>query len=168
MIDAMSIFDGCAFLIRPRRGIHQSRVLSEMSSQFHEEWSAVPGRFCIDRCGESGVARRNFVFGPATLTTGWRPMVLVTTPPQPASNARMMLLSDSVGGADASRKGFSKRSPVNVTLNWLAIVVSLRSAYYTSHERPRRARSRFAGSNHRRDFVASWSDHAPHRHWRPH
>ena len=52
-------------------------------------------------------------------------MVLVTTPPQPASNARMMLLSDSVGGAEASRNGFSKRRPVNVTANWLAIVVSL-------------------------------------------
>ena len=48
--------------------------------------------------------RRNFVFAPATLTTGCRPIVLVTTPPQPASNARMMLLSDSVGGADESRK----------------------------------------------------------------
>ena len=31
----------------------------------------------------------------------------------------------SDGGADASRKGFSKRRPVNVTLNWLAIVPSL-------------------------------------------
>src|SRR5947209_5303927 len=102
MMDAMSIFDGCAFLMRPRRGIHQSSGLSEMSSQFQEEWSAVPGRFCIDRCPESGVARRNFVFGPVTFVTGWRPMVFVTTPPQPAANARMMLSSDSVGGADAS------------------------------------------------------------------
>src|SRR6266852_7236592 len=96
------------------RGTHQSSVLSEMSSQFHDEWSAVPGRFCMDRCGESGSARRNFVFGPATLATGWRPMVLVTTPPQPASNARMMLLSDSVGGADESRNGLAKEIPVNV------------------------------------------------------
>jgi hypothetical protein len=64
---------------------------------------------------ESAAARRNFVLGPATFVTGWRPIVLVTTPPQPASNARMMLLSDSVGGADDSRNGFSKRSPVNVT-----------------------------------------------------
>ena len=101
--------------MRAMRGTHQSSVLSEISSQFHDECSAVPGRFCIDRCGESGVARRNFVFGPATLTTGCRPIVFVTTPPQPASNARMMLLSDSVGGADASRNGFSKRRPVNVT-----------------------------------------------------
>src|SRR4051812_5754201 len=121
MIDAMSIFDGCAFLIRPRRGIHQSSVLSEMSSQFQDEWSAVPGRFCIDRCGESGAARRNFVFGPATLTTGWRPIVLVTTPPQPASNARMMLLSDSAGGADAHRNGVSKWRPVNVVGTVMAI-----------------------------------------------
>src|SRR5215831_21097434 len=96
------------------RGTHQSRVLSEISSQFHDECSAVPGRFCIERCGESGVARRNFVFGPATLTTGCRPIVFVTTPPHPASNARMMLFSDSVGGAEASRNGFSKRKPVKV------------------------------------------------------
>jgi hypothetical protein len=41
-------------------------------------------------------------------------MVFVTTPPQPASKARMMLESDSVGGAEASRKGFSNFSPVNV------------------------------------------------------
>ena len=50
--------------MRAMRGTHQSSVLSEMSSQFHDEWSAVPGRFCIDRCGESASARRNFVFGP--------------------------------------------------------------------------------------------------------
>jgi hypothetical protein len=42
-------------------------------------------------------------------------MVLVTTPPQPASNARRMLLSDSVGGAEESRNGFGKRIPVKVT-----------------------------------------------------
>ena len=71
------------------------------------------GRLAMDRRVPPLSARRNFVFGPATLTTGWRPIVLVTTPPQPASYARMMLLSDSVGGADASRNGFSKRMPVN-------------------------------------------------------
>src|SRR5689334_16032591 len=114
MIDATSILDGCARLMRASRGIHQSSVLSEMSSQFHDEWSAVPARFCIERCGESGVARRNLVFGPATLATGCSPIVLVTTPPQPASNARMILLSDSVGGADASRNGFSNRKPVKM------------------------------------------------------
>src|SRR5204863_9504682 len=59
-------------------------------------------------------ARRSFVFGPLTLTTGCMPMVLVTTPPQPASKARTMFASDSVGGAEASMKGFSKRIPVNV------------------------------------------------------
>src|SRR3984893_14773770 len=42
-------------------------------------------------------------------------MVFVTTPPPPASNARVMLDSDSVGGADDNRNGFSKRIPVNVT-----------------------------------------------------
>src|SRR5258708_6495450 len=110
--------------MRPRRGTHQSSVLSEMSSQFHDECSAVPGRFCIERCGESGVARRNFVLGPVTLATGCSPMVLVTTPPQPASNARMMLLSDSVGGADARRNGFSNRRPVNVVASgWVMRVI---------------------------------------------
>ena len=39
----------------------------------------------------------------------------MTTPPHPASKARMMLLSDSVGGADDSRKGLTNRSPANVT-----------------------------------------------------
>src|SRR6185436_347970 len=112
MIDATRMRSGNAFLILPMRGTHQSRVLSEISSQFQDECSEVPGRFCIDRCGESGVARRNLVFGPCTLTTGCSPMVLVTTPPQPASKARMMLASDSVGGADASRNGFSNSMPV--------------------------------------------------------
>src|SRR5215831_4730462 len=113
------------------RGTHQSSVLSEISSQFHDECSAVPGRFCIERCGESGVARKNFVFGPATLATGCRPIVFVTTPPQPASNARMMLLSDSVGGADASRKGFSNRRPVNVTASCGAIPDTSEKRDYT-------------------------------------
>src|SRR3989454_11312068 len=111
MMDATSGRSGNAFLTRPRRGTHQSSVLSEMSSQFHDEWSAAPGRFFIDRCGESASARRNLVFGPMTFTTGCRPMVLVTTPPQPASNARRMFDSDSVGGADDSRNGFLKRTP---------------------------------------------------------
>src|SRR4029450_9245052 len=84
MIDATRMRFGYAFLILLMRGTHQSSVLSEMSSQFHDECRAVPGRFCIDRCGESGVARRNLVLGPATLTTGWRPIVLVTTPAHPA------------------------------------------------------------------------------------
>ena len=87
-------------------GSHQSIVLSEMSSQFHDECSALPGRFCIDIRVVAGSVRRNLVLGPATLVTGCRPIVLVTTPPQPASKARMMLLSDSVGGADESRNGF--------------------------------------------------------------
>src|SRR5688572_9964603 len=115
MIDAIRMREGCACLIRAMRGTHQSSGLSEISSQFHDECRALPGRFCIDRWGESAVARRNFVFGPATLTTGWSPIVLVTTPPQPASKARMMLASDSVGGADASKNGLSNRNPVNVT-----------------------------------------------------
>src|SRR6266403_2929090 len=42
-------------------------------------------------------------------------MVFVTTPPHPASKARVMLDSDSVGGAEDNRNGFSKRIPVNVT-----------------------------------------------------
>src|SRR6185436_11206195 len=116
MIDAINMRSGYAFLMPSIFGIHQSSGLSEISSQFHDECSAVSGRFCIDSW-PSRVERRNFVFGPATLVTGWRPIVLVTTPPHPASNARMMLLSDSVGGADDSRNGFSNRRPVNVVLN---------------------------------------------------
>src|SRR5205809_5692720 len=100
--------------MRPSRGTHQSSVLSEISSQFHEECSAAPGRFFIDSRAESASARRNLVFGPTTLTTGWRPIVFVTTPPQPDSNARRMFDSDSVGGADDSRNGFLNRTPVNV------------------------------------------------------
>src|SRR4029078_415481 len=114
MMDATRTWSGKAFLIRPSLGTHQSSVLSEISSQFHDEWSAAPGRFFIDRCGESGSARRNFVFGPSTLTTGCRPIVLVTTPPHPASKARTMFDSDSVGGADDSRSGFWERTPANV------------------------------------------------------
>ena len=124
MIEATRMRSGCAFLIREIRGIHQSSGLSEMSSQFHDECSAVPGRFCIDSW-PSGDARRNFVFGPSTLTTGCSPIVLVTTPPHPASKARMMLASDSVGGADDSRNGFGKRSPVNVTASLSAMPTPL-------------------------------------------
>src|SRR5256885_11193263 len=87
-----------------------------MSSQFHDEWSAAPGRFFIDNRGESASARRNLVLGPISLTTGCSPMVFVTTPPQPASKARRMLFSDSVGGAEESRNGFSNSIPVNSTL----------------------------------------------------
>src|SRR5712691_10444147 len=94
--------------------IHQSSGLSEMSSQFHDASSVDSGRFVIERRWPLLSARRNLVFGPLTLTTGCSPIVFVTTPPQPASKALMMLLSDSVGGADASRNGFSKRIPVNV------------------------------------------------------
>src|SRR6266496_2724376 len=115
MMEATSTLLGKAFLIRPMRGTHQSRGLSEISSQFQEEWSAVPGRFFIEIVGESTSERRNFVLGPRTLTTGCRPIVLVTTPPQPASKALRMLDSDSVGGAEESRNGFSKRIPVKST-----------------------------------------------------
>ena len=79
---------------------------------FHEECSAVFGRFFIDSLYDSASARRNLVFGPFTLTTGCRPIVFVTTPPHPASNARMMFASDSVGGADDSMNGLSNLSPV--------------------------------------------------------
>src|SRR5688500_8240853 len=41
-------------------------------------------------------------------------MVFVTTPPHPASKARRMLFSDSVGGADERRNGFSNEMPVKV------------------------------------------------------
>src|SRR2546423_14655126 len=105
MIDATRTRSGKAFLIRPSRGTHHSSVLSEMSSQFHDECSAAPGRFFIERCGESASARRNLVFGPTTFTTGCRPIVFVTTPPHPASNARRMVDSDSAGGAEERGNG---------------------------------------------------------------
>ena len=41
-------------------------------------------------------------------------MVLVTTPPQPASKALRILRLLSVGGADAKTKGFSNSRPVKV------------------------------------------------------
>src|SRR5262245_6240729 len=110
--------------MRPRRGTHQSSVLSEISSQFHDECSAVFGRFFIDRYGESASAVRNFVFGPSTLTPGCQPIAFVTTPPPPASNARRMFDSDSVGGADDSRKGFLKRRPVKAVERSGAMVIS--------------------------------------------
>src|SRR5712692_10998985 len=115
MIDATRTRLGHSFLIRPRCGAHQSSVLSEISSQFQEEWRALPGRFFIEIVGVSTSERRNFVLGPRTLTTGCRPIVFVTTPPQPASKALRMLDSDSVGGAEESRNGFSKRMPVKST-----------------------------------------------------
>src|SRR5438552_10734049 len=68
IIEAMSTFEGYSFLTRAIRGTHQSSVLSEISSQFQEECNAVPGRFLIERYGESGVARMNLVFGPRTFT----------------------------------------------------------------------------------------------------
>src|SRR5437899_4566062 len=115
MLEATSARSGNAFLMRPMRGTHQSSGLSEISSQFQEECSAVPGRFFMDIVGESTSERRNFVLGPRTLTTGCRPIVLVTTPPQPASKARRMLDSDSVGGAEESRNGLRNRIPVKST-----------------------------------------------------
>ena len=115
MIDAISTRSGNAFLMRSSRGIHQSRGLSEMSSQFHDEWSTPSRPRFMERVPVEWSVRRNLVLGPLTLTTGCMPMVFVTTPPQPASKARRMLLSDSVGGAELRRKGFSKWSPVNVT-----------------------------------------------------
>src|SRR3954468_5537824 len=112
MIDATRTLCGNAALIRRSRGSHQSSGLSEMSSQFHDECSAVPARFSIEMRALAASDRRNFVFGPLTLITGCIPIVFTTTPPQPASKARRMLASDSVGGADASRNGFSKSMPV--------------------------------------------------------
>src|ERR1700741_4408702 len=102
MIEATSIFFGYAFLILLSFPIHQSRGLPEISSQFHDATSVDSGPLALDTREPLLSARKNFVFGPLTFTTGCRPMVFVTTPPQPASKARRMLLSDSVGGADAS------------------------------------------------------------------
>src|SRR3954469_8542575 len=137
MIDATRMRSGNAFLIRPSRGTHQSRVLSEISSQFQDECSAALGRFRIDRWAESASARRNFVFGPSTLTTGCSPIVFVTTPPHPASNARRMFDSDSVGGADDNRKGFLNLMPVNV-VDRSAAMVLLDGARTRDGNRPQR------------------------------
>src|SRR5436853_489791 len=82
---------------RPPRGSTESTASSEISAHFQDECKAHPRPLFTESTPE-GWLRRNFVLGPATLTTGCRPMVLVTTPPQPASKARRMLLSDSVGG----------------------------------------------------------------------
>src|ERR687889_421033 len=57
----------------------------------------------------------NLALAPTTLTTGCSPIVFVTTPAHPASKARRMLLSDSVGGAEESRKGFPNSMPVKWT-----------------------------------------------------
>ena len=135
------------------RGIHQSRALSEMSSQFQDECSAVPGRFCIDRWYESLSARRNLVLGPLTLITGCKPMVLVTTPPQPASKARRMLLSDSVGGADESRNGLRNCRPVNVTDRFTAIAPPSSNRGL----RPVRLRPRCSVGGLRRDLAEAAS-----------
>src|SRR5581483_1198339 len=124
IIDAISILPGCAFLIFEIRGTHQSSGLSEINSQFHEETKVDDGRFNIERREESWLARMNLVFGPFTLITGCSPIVLVTTPPHPHSKARRILLSDSVGGAEASKNGFSKLSPVNFTERFIAICTS--------------------------------------------
>ena len=85
MIEATSTRLGQAFLTASRRGIHQSSGLSEISSQFQEATSVESGRLAMESRDPLLSARRNFVLGPRTLTTGWRPIVLVTTPPQPAS-----------------------------------------------------------------------------------
>src|SRR5262249_18337311 len=113
MIDATRTLCGNASLMRRSRGSHQSSGLSEMSSQFHDEGSAVFGRFSIEMRQLSASARMNLVLGPLTLMTGCIPIVLTTTPAQPASKARRIFESDSVGGAEASRNGFSKSMPVN-------------------------------------------------------
>src|ERR1043166_3821618 len=114
MIEATSTFFGYCFLMLASLPIHQSSGLSEISSQFHDATSVESLRFAIERRVPLLSARRNFVFGPLTLTTGCKPIVFVTTPPQPASKARMMFESDSVGGAEASMNGFSKRMPVKI------------------------------------------------------
>ena len=74
-------------------------------------------------------------WGPVTLPTGCIPIVLVTTPPQPASKARRMLLSDSVGGAEDSRNGVAKRIPVNVTER--STPMSASSSHVCGRTRPR-------------------------------
>ena len=128
MIEAIRMRSGKAFLIRSRRGIHQSRGLSEMSSQFQDECSTPSRPRFMESTLVALSVRRNLVLGPFTLTTGCMPMVLVTTPPHPASKARRMLLSDSVGGAELSRNGLGKRIPVKGTERSAPMRTSLRRA----------------------------------------
>ena len=101
--------------MRRIRGSHQSIVLSEISSQFQDECSAAPGRFFMETQASSGDVRMNLALAPTTLMTGWSPMVLVTTPPHPASKARRMLLSDSVGGAEEKGRDSGSWIPVKLT-----------------------------------------------------
>src|SRR5262245_38036287 len=84
-------------------------------------------------------------------------MVFVTTPPHTASNARMMLVSDSVGGAEASRNGFSNFRPVNVTASFAAMVK-------TSGKTPTIAHYN-GGPDHR---TAAGEFHASESYWRSH
>src|SRR5262249_50874025 len=125
MIEATRTLPGYWRLMLDSLPTHQSSGLSEISSQFHDECSAAFGRFLIDSVYDSASARRNFVFGRRTLATGCSPIVLVTTPPQPASKARMMFASDSVGGADDSRNGLPNGMPVK-TVDRSAMAPSFR------------------------------------------
>jgi hypothetical protein len=64
MIEAMRTRSGNAALMRRILGAHHSSVLSEMSSQFQDEWSAAPGRFFIDTWESSAPVRMNFALAP--------------------------------------------------------------------------------------------------------
>src|SRR5262245_44094984 len=92
-------------------------------------------------------------------------MVLVTTPPHPASNARMMFASDSVGGAEDSRNGFSNRKPVNVTASVGAMVKPSEIDYSAGVGNPTAAESprklRLTRHNHRvSSFLSIGSGHS--------
>ena len=64
MIDAMSTRSGNAFLMRPRRGTHQSSGLSEISSQFHDECSAPVAALVHGERARLGVAAQELGLGP--------------------------------------------------------------------------------------------------------
>jgi hypothetical protein len=51
-------------LIAQIRGSHQSSGLSEISSQFHDEWSAVPGASASTAAASRAWRAGNLVFGP--------------------------------------------------------------------------------------------------------
>ena len=82
----------------------------------------------------------------------------------------MMLLSDSVGGADESRNGFSNRRPVNVTPRCAAIVISppgKRLLFQLTHGRSRHVILR--GVSIQPLKVREDDDSMPRRvDWRPH
>ena len=125
MIEATRMRSGCACLIRAIRAATSPAACRRSAPSSRRSAAPCPAASASRGAGRRPRRAGTWSSGPRTLTTGCRPIVLVTTPPQPASKARMMLLSDSVGGADDSRNGFSNRSPVKVTASGLPMASTI-------------------------------------------